>query len=103
MSRTQRAFSAIAATVLVASTVLAAEAQRGPFAGFDAKAKAGERLNVVFFGASLTWGANATDQALTSYRARTKELLEARYPEAQELKIESICVAGGQATVTLAP
>ena len=83
MSTTQRVLSAIAATVLVASTALAAEAQRGSFAGFDARARAGESLNVVFFGASLTWGANATDQALTSYRAQTKKLLEARYPKAR--------------------
>jgi len=40
---------------------------------------------VVFFGASLTWGANATDQALSSYRAQTKEMLEARYPKARFL------------------
>ena len=83
MSRTQRVLSAIAATFLVASADLAAEAQRGPFAGFDARAKAGEYLNVVFFGASLTWGANATDQALSSYRAHTKAMLEARYPKAR--------------------
>jgi lysophospholipase L1-like esterase len=62
---------------------LAGEARSVAFAGFDARAKAGEHLNVVFFGASLTWGANATDQALTSYRARTEEMLEARYPKAR--------------------
>lgn len=52
------------------------------FAGFDQRAKAGERLNVVFFGASLTWGANATDPQLTSYRARVAQQLEAAYPQA---------------------
>ena len=31
------------------------------FGDFDRRAQAGERLNVVFFGASLTWGPNATD------------------------------------------
>ena len=49
---------------------------------FDRRAREGERLNVVFFGASLTWGANATDQATTSYRARVAERLEAAYPKA---------------------
>jgi len=53
------------------------------FAAFDAAARAGERLTVAFFGASLTWGANATDHARTSYRARVAEKLEARYPEAR--------------------
>jgi hypothetical protein len=46
------------------STALTAEANRGSFAGFDARATMGEELTVVFFGASLTWGANATNQAL---------------------------------------
>lgn len=52
------------------------------FAEFDRGAKAGERLTVCFFGASLTWGANATDHARTSYRAQVGKMLEARYPEA---------------------
>jgi lysophospholipase L1-like esterase len=83
MSTTQRVLSAIAAIVLVATTALAAAPNRSSFAEFDARAKAGERLNVVFFGASLTWGANATDQARTSYRARVTDMLEARYPKAR--------------------
>ena len=82
MSITQRVLSAIAATVLVASTALAAEAQRGSFAEFDARAKAGERLNVVFFGASLTWGANASDPVETSYRAVMRDRFEQHYPAA---------------------
>jgi lysophospholipase L1-like esterase len=52
------------------------------FSEFDRRAKAGEHLNVVFFGASLTWGANATDQAHTSYRAHIEQRLEANYPAA---------------------
>jgi len=52
------------------------------FEDFDRRAKAGERLSVVFFGASLTWGANATDPNLTSYRGCTAGLLEERYPQA---------------------
>jgi len=56
----------------------------GPsFKDFERRAKAGERLSVVFFGASLTWGANASDPLQTSYRARIAQRLEAAYPEAR--------------------
>lgn len=61
----------------------AAPAARGAsLADFDRRAREGERLTVVFFGASLTWGANATDHANTSYRARMAERMEAKYPQA---------------------
>jgi len=53
------------------------------FADFDRRATAGEKLNVVFFGASLTWGANATDPNLTSYRGVIARKLEAEYPGAR--------------------
>lgn len=56
---------------------------KGSFADFDERARAGERLNVVFFGASLTWGANASDPAETSYRAVIRDRLHERYPRAQ--------------------
>ncbi len=52
------------------------------FAEFDRRANAGERLNVVFFGASLTWGANASDQGWTSCRALLGQRLEVAYPKA---------------------
>ncbi len=52
------------------------------FAAFERRAKAGERLNVVFFGASLTWGANASDPQQTSYRADVARRFEAKYPAA---------------------
>jgi lysophospholipase L1-like esterase len=52
------------------------------FQDFDRRAKAGEALTVVFFGASLTWGANASDPQLTSYRARVAHRLEQDYPAA---------------------
>ena len=55
---------------------------KGGFAAFDKRAAAGERLSVVFFGASLTWGANASDQELASYRAVILERFRARYPQA---------------------
>lgn len=52
------------------------------FAAFERRAQAGERLNVVFFGASLTWGANASDPLRTSYRAVVAAKMKARYPRA---------------------
>lgn len=55
-------------------------ATAGGFTAFDRRAKAGERLEVVFFGASLTWGANASDQSETSYRAVIRDRLEEHYP-----------------------
>jgi lysophospholipase L1-like esterase len=82
MTTTQSVLSALVATLLVASTALAAEAKRGSFAEFDARAKAGARLSVVFFGASLTWSANASDPVETSYRAVMRDRFEANYPAA---------------------
>jgi lysophospholipase L1-like esterase len=55
---------------------------RPDFADFDRRAQAGEHLSVVFFGASLTWGANATDPQLFSYRADMGHRLEKAYPHA---------------------
>jgi lysophospholipase L1-like esterase len=52
------------------------------FADFHRRAAKGERLTVVFFGASLTWGANSSDPTNTSYRAVVAEHLEAAYPKA---------------------
>jgi lysophospholipase L1-like esterase len=61
---------------------MACTASSPSFSDFDRKARAGAKLNVVFFGASLTWGANSTDPNLTSYRADTARALERRYPRA---------------------
>lgn len=69
----------IAASILIVS---ARGASTPSFADFDKRAKTGEKLTVVFFGASLTWGANATDPQLTSYRARVSQQMTAAYPEA---------------------
>jgi|GEM_PF-1894115 len=52
------------------------------FTRFDVVAQNGKGLTVAFFGASLTWGANATDHARTSYRALVAQKLKAKYPEA---------------------
>ena len=52
------------------------------FAAFDARAKKGDQLSVVFFGGSLTWGAQATDPMRTSYRALVSARLQKAYPAA---------------------
>ena len=72
------AIAALTTTALIAADNLTG----GSFADLDRRGKAGEPLTVVFFGASLTWGANATDQAHTSYRAVVADLLAKRYPKA---------------------
>ena len=51
------------------------------FEDFDRRARAGQPLSVVFFGGSLTWGANASDPQTTSYRARMGQYLQAKYPK----------------------
>jgi len=53
------------------------------FADFDARARAGEQLRVVFFGASLTWGANAANPNVSSYRGQMMQRLTAAYPNAR--------------------
>jgi lysophospholipase L1-like esterase len=50
------------------------------FAEFDRAATAGKPMTVVFFGGSITWGANASDPQRTSYRALMGEYLRGRYP-----------------------
>jgi lysophospholipase L1-like esterase len=52
------------------------------FADFDRRSTAGDHLNVVFFGGSLTWGAMATNPELTSYRAVMGDKFEQAYPKA---------------------
>ena len=46
------------------------------------RAKKGGRLNVVFFGGSLTWGAHASDPNVSSWRGLTMKFLCDRYPAA---------------------
>ena len=65
--------------VLTTSTV--GFAQSASFADFDQRAQAGQPLTVVFFGGSLTWGANASDPQKTSYRALMGEYLRKKYPK----------------------
>jgi len=73
---------AVLLAILAIPRVTVADDRRPDFAEFDRRAKAGERLCVAFFGASLTWGANATDPLLTSYRAVMANRLEKAYPAA---------------------
>ena len=47
---------------------------------FHERALAREPLNVVFFGGSLTWGANASDPQITSYRGLMTQWLREKYP-----------------------
>ncbi len=77
-------FSLLLSAVLALATLSADEASTATpsFGDFHTRAQAGERLNVVFFGASLTWGANASDPMLTSYRGLMAQRLEAAYPKA---------------------
>jgi len=52
------------------------------FAELHRRAQAGEPLSVVFFGGSLTWGANASDPNRTSWRGLMMDHLRAMYPRA---------------------
>lgn len=63
------------------------------FAEFDRRARAGESLSVVFFGGSLTYGANASDPLKTSYRGRMAQYLKDRYPKAH-LEIHDAAIGG---------
>ena len=70
-------------TVLAAMLIAAAYAKEASFADFDARARRGEKLSVVFFGGSLTFSANASDPAVTGVRGLLAKYLVERYPEAR--------------------
>lgn len=53
------------------------------FGQFDQQARAGRPMSVVFFGGSLTWGANARNPQRNSYRALMERYLENKYPRTQ--------------------
>lgn len=55
----------------------------GDFGRLRQRAMAGDRLSVVFFGGSLTWGANASDPQLTSYRALVGQHMCESFPAAR--------------------
>lgn len=52
------------------------------FEYFNRKAVNGEKLNVVFLGGSLTWGANSSNPQKTSYRALTADWMREYFPKA---------------------
>lgn len=87
---TSTKFLLAAMTLLAITSVAQADDQyltpkaplMGDFAKFDERARAGEHLNVVFLGGSLTVGSNASDPQLTSYRALVSQKLEEKYPDA---------------------
>ncbi len=60
----------------------AARKSSASFAEFDRKAQAGEKLSVLFFGGSLTYGANASDPLKTSYRGLMANYLKEKYSKA---------------------
>lgn len=69
--------------VLAALLCAAARAKTASFAEFDARAKAGEPMRVVFLGASLTYSANASDPDTTGFRGLMSRYLLDRYPRTQ--------------------
>lgn len=74
---TKRLWSFLGVSFLSATMV-----NGGQFADFASKAEAGGRLNIVFLGGSLTWGAQSTDPSTKSYRAVIARKFEAQFPEA---------------------
>lgn len=61
--------------------------------GFEQNMKAGKHLNVAFLGGSITWGACASDQGKTSYRALVSKYLEKTYPNAH-FKFHDAAIGG---------
>ena len=72
-----------AASALALNGFAATGGTQASFADFDRRANAGEDLSVVYFGASLTYSANASDPATTGFRGLMSDYLLARYPKAR--------------------
>jgi lysophospholipase L1-like esterase len=66
-----------------AATTPDSNVEPGSFAAFDRAACAGEALDVVYLGGSLTWGAQSTAPNRASWRALMGRYLDARYPDAR--------------------
>ncbi len=74
-------YGCVIATLLISSVAHGATAS---FGAFNQQARKGGRpLSVVFFGGSLTWGANARNPQVNSYRALMERFLEEKYPRTQ--------------------
>ncbi len=67
---------------------------------FARKARSGEALAVVFFGGSLTWGANATDPNRTSLRGRLMQFLRKSFPLARWTFVDS-AIGGAGSTMAV--
>ena len=67
---------------------------------FARKARSGEALTVVFFGGSLTWGANATDPNRTSLRGRLMQFLRKSFPLARWTFVDS-AIGGAGSTMAV--
>jgi len=63
------------------------------FEAFDRRAKEGAALSVVFFGGSLTWGANSSDPQRTSYRGLMGDYLLKKYPKSS-ITIHDAAIGG---------
>jgi len=63
------------------------------FEAFDRRAKEGATLSVVFFGGSLTWGANSSDPQRTSYRGLMGDYLLKKYPKSS-ITIHDAAIGG---------
>lgn len=70
-------------TVVFLVCAAALHAGEASFAAFDAKARRGDALSVVFFGGSLTYSANASDPGVTGLRGLMADYLRGRYPRAR--------------------
>lgn len=75
-----RSIAVVAAAALAPASVVQAR-EPATVAEVAARAEKHEPLSIVFFGGSLTWGANASDPNATSYRGRMMRWLRERYPQ----------------------
>ncbi|WP_269523262.1 SGNH/GDSL hydrolase family protein [Coraliomargarita parva] len=85
--------SACASTTSTQMNAPASPAKQASVASFHQRAQAGEPLNIVFLGGSLTWGANASDPQITSYRGRMTSWLREQYPNTP-LHIHDAAIGG---------
>ena len=74
---------AIAGLILLATNLAQSVPHNGSFETFDNQARAGRRLNVVFFGGLFTEGAGLKDIRMDSWRERFQQFLVGRYPRAE--------------------
>ncbi len=73
---------ASASTATAAEPAPHADKTNASFVDFDARARAGERLTVAFFGGSLTWSANASEPNRTGFRGLVADWFVDEYPGA---------------------